>query len=133
MKIGVERIIFGYSIVVEINEHCQNLKSIPLKCSIETKGDSVVSWTRPIRNAKDRLEFKQLTNDLERRGIVEPSESLWLKSVVLNRKKNDKLRFCVDLRRANELVEKDGYSIPRIQDLISTLRGQKYYTLIGST
>lgn len=89
-----------------------------------------MSWNRPIRRKKDFEEFQELVERLEQQGIVEPSQSRWLNPVVLVRKKTGALRFCVDFRRLNDLVEIDGYPLPKIQTLISSLKGQKIFSVI---
>lgn len=68
--------------------------------------------------------------DLEKRGIVEESVSQWLNPVVIVRKKNGNLRFCVDFRKLNDIVDLEGFEIPKIQELITMLHGKKYFTSI---
>lgn len=40
------------------------------------------------------------------------------------------MRFCVDLRKLNDIVEQENYPLPKIQDVISTLTGKNYFSLI---
>ena len=105
-------------------------KEIPVKCTINTTGSGPIAWTRPIRNRMNQVKFDELVNDLEQRGIVEPSKSTWLNPVVLVEKKSGEMRFCVDFRRLNKLVRLDGYELPNIQQLISKLGGKKWFTVI---
>ena len=49
-------------------------------------------------------------------GAIWLSNSPWASAIVLLRKKNGKLNFCIYLRKLNSLTVKDAYSIPRIQD-----------------
>lgn len=67
---------------------------------------------------------------MEKRGIVESSNSVWLNPVVLRRKKSGELRFCVDFRKLNQLVELDGFPLPSIQELVTSLRGKKLFTVL---
>jgi hypothetical protein len=103
---------------------------IPVECSINTGDSDPVSWNRPIRSWKDKKDFESLIKDLEERKIIESSKSNWLNPVVLTRKKNGELRFCVDFRRLNKLVKLDEFQIPKIDELIATLRGKSYFTTI---
>ena len=43
--------------------------------------------------------------------------------MVLVRKKNGGLRFCIDLRKLNNRTVKDGYSLPRIEDTLDCVHG----------
>jgi hypothetical protein len=103
---------------------------IPITCSINTKETAPISWNRPIRSWKDKADFEELVLRLENEGVIEPSTSDWLNPVVLTRKKDGSVRFCVDFRRLNELVEQDEFEIPRIDELISHLNNMKYFSLI---
>lgn len=105
-------------------------KKIPIECTINTGDHPPISWSRPIRNLQDKRDLEALVDDLVERDIVEKSTSSWLNPCVLVRKKNGKLRFCGDFRKLNDLVEIDGFEIPKIQELISLLHGKKYFTCI---
>ena len=58
------------------------------------------------------------------------SRSPWTSVVVLIRKKNGKLGFCINLRKLKSLMVKDTYSIPRIQDTLNSLQGAIWFTLL---
>ena len=58
-------------------------------------------------------EVKALLNDMEKRGIIQPSKSPWASPMC---KKDNTLRFCVDYRRVNELTRKDTYPLPRVDE-----------------
>lgn len=49
---------------------------------------------------------------------------------MLTRKKSGDLRFCVDFRRLNDLVNLDEFEIPRINELLNELHDKKFFTLI---
>ena len=51
-------------------------------------------------------------------------------AIVLVRKKNGKLHFCINLYKLNSLMVKDAYSIPRIQDNLDCLQGVIWFTLL---
>jgi hypothetical protein len=63
-------------------------------------------------------------------GLIRPSSSPWTSPVVLVRKKNGKLRFCVDYRKLNSITKKDAYPLPRIDEMLNTLKGSKWFSTL---
>ena len=59
--------------------------------------------------------------DMERHHIIEKSNSPWASRVVLVKKKDGQPRFCVDLRRLNELLLVQDSPLPRCDDAIEQL------------
>ena len=61
-------------------------------------------------------------------GAIRCSNSPWASTVVLVRKKDGSLRFCIDLRRLNARMIKDAYSLPRIDETLDCLGGAVIFT-----
>ena len=64
-------------------------------------------------------------------GVICPSNSPWCNAVVLIRKKDGSLRFCIDFRRLNSLTVKDSYPLPCICETLESLAGAAHFTTIG--
>lgn len=83
---------------------------------------------QPIRQLVRRIsphsreEVKTLLEQMLARGIVQPSWA-WASPVVLVRKKDGSMRFCIDYREWNEVTRKDAYPLPRINVTLDTLHG----------
>ncbi|KAL0161775.1 hypothetical protein M9458_045500, partial [Cirrhinus mrigala] len=56
-------------------------------------------------------------------GVVTPSASEWASPVVLVRKKDGGVRWCVDYRRLNSVTAKDAYPLPKIEECLNVLGG----------
>ena len=63
-------------------------------------------------------------------GVIRPSNSPWCNAVVLVRKKDGSLCFCIDFRRLNSLTVKDSHPLPRICETLESLVGAAHYTTI---
>ena len=63
-------------------------------------------------------------------GVIRPSNSPWCNAVVLVRKKDGSLHFCIDFRRLNSLTVKDSHPLPRICETLESLAGAAHYTTI---
>ena len=61
-------------------------------------------------------------------GVVQPSNSPWCNAVVLVRKKDGSLCFCIDFRRLNALAVKDSHPLPRICETLESLTGAAHYS-----
>jgi len=63
-------------------------------------------------------------------GVIRRSHSPWSSNVVLVRKKDGSLRMCVDYRQLNKITKKDAYALPRIEEILDSLAGNKYFTVL---
>ena len=63
-------------------------------------------------------------------GVIRPSNSPWCNAVVLVRKKDGSLHFCIDFSRLNSLTVKDSHPLPRICKTLESLAGVAHYTTI---
>lgn len=62
--------------------------------------------------------------------IVQPSCSPWAAPVVLVRKRDGGLRFCIDYRKLNEVTQKDAYPLPRIDDALDCLSKASWFSTL---
>lgn len=59
-----------------------------------------------------------------------PSCSAWASPVVLVRKKDDEVRWCVDYRKVNEGTQKDACPLPKIEECLDTLSGSELFSTL---
>jgi hypothetical protein len=66
-----------------------------------------------------------------RNNIIRPSTSPFACPILLVAKKEEgQMRFCVDYRPLNNVTVKDRYPIPNIQLIIDSLHGAKYFSTL---
>ena len=63
-------------------------------------------------------------------GVIRHSSSPWASAIVLVRKKDGKLRFCIDLRKLNNRTLKDLYGLLRIEHVLDQLLGSTIFTTL---
>jgi len=70
----------------------------------------------------------RLLDEMQHQGVIEPCQSEWASNIVLVKKKDGSIRFCVDYRKLNSLTSKDAYPLPRIDTCLDTLSGAAWYS-----
>ena len=75
-------------------------------------------------------QIDQHVDEMLRHDIIEPAASPWCSNVVLIRKADGGLRFCIDYRQLNELTYKDAYPLPKIDMCLSALGGSQFFSTI---
>ena len=73
-------------------------------------------------------EVKKHLREMLEIGAIRKSNSPWASAVVLVRKKDESLRFCIDLCQLNSRTIKDAYSLPRIDETLDCLGGSIIFT-----
>ena len=94
-------------------------------------GNSAPIKQRPRREPlgmKDAV--KEEIEKMMNKGIIEPSTSAWASPIVLVRKKDGSIRFCIDYRKLNDVTSKDAYPLPRIEDNLDALKGAKFFSTL---
>ena len=66
--------------------------------------------------------------DMLEAGAINPSQSLWCNAVVLVRKKDGTMHFCVDLRCLNTWKKNDLYLLPHIQEALESMVGSAHFS-----
>lgn len=82
--------------------------------------------------SKKQKEFmKEEVEKLLKAGVIEPAvNNPYNSAPVIVEKKNGKLRMCIDYRKLNKATHKDKYPLPRIQDLLDSFHGAKYFSTL---
>ena len=77
-------------------------------------------------------EVRNHLREMLESGAIRPSQSAWCNAVVLVRKKDGGLHFCIDFQCLNAHMKKDSYPLPRIQEALESLVGGWSLFLPGS-
>jgi hypothetical protein len=72
--------------------------------------------------------LKEQLQELLERGFIQPSVSPWGALVLFVKKKDGTLRMCINYRGLNELIVKNKYPLPIMDELFDQLQGAGYYS-----
>ena len=100
-----------------------------LEHTIETHEPPLCQPYRRQNPSVRREEMAQVQQMLAS-DIIRPFNSPWASPVVMAKKNDGSLRFCVDFRQFNAVTVKDAHSLPRIDDLLDTLHGARWFSTL---
>ena len=95
--------------------------------------------SRPLRQPPRRVPLafaekeKEVVDLMQKQGIIQKSTSPWASPIVLVKKKNGKIRPCVDYRRLNAVTTQDAFPLPTVQDCLLAVRGSIYFSTFDIT
>ena len=75
-------------------------------------------------------EVRNHLREMLESGAIRPSQSTWCNAVVLVRKKDGGLHFCIDFHHLNAWTKKDSYPLPRIQEALESLVGAGHFSCL---
>ena len=73
-------------------------------------------------------EIRQHVKDMLDADVTRESDSPYSSNVVLVRKKDGSLRFCIDYRVLNSKTRKDAYMLPIVDDIVDSISGAKFFS-----
>ena len=89
----------------------------------------------PVRdlNPKLRADLQETINAWLQEGVIEPSSSEWASALVPVKKRDGTVRWAVDFRQINSLLEGDSYPLPNINALLEQSAGKQVYSSLDCT
>jgi hypothetical protein len=94
-----------------------------IKFVIELKPGTTPIYMTPYRMATPELaELKEHIKELLEKGFIRPSSSPWGAPMIFVMKKDRTQRLCVDYCALNEVIVKNKYLLPWIDDQFNQLR-----------
>ena len=88
---------------------------------VETGDNAPIAQSvRPTAPAH-RVVVREEVQKMLESGAIQHSRSPWASPIVLVRKKDGSVRFCVDYRRLNDITKKDVHPLPRTSDMLELL------------
>ena len=109
------------------------LEGNKLGCTSAIKHEIHIENSDPFKEQFQRIppplleDVRASLQDMLEVGVIHPSQSLWCNAVVLVRKKDGTLHFCVNFRCLNTWTKKDLYPLPCIQEVLESMAGSAHF------
>ena len=75
-------------------------------------------------------EVRDHLREMLESGTIRPSQSAWCNAVILVRKKDGGLHFCIDFQCLNACTKKESYPLPQIQEALESLVGTSHFSCL---
>jgi hypothetical protein len=98
----------------------------PVKIDVGQATPRVSGYRR--LNPEEQEVVNEYVEKLVAADVVEPCNSPWSSPILLVPKKDGGLRAVADLRKVNQCVLPDSYSMPDTQELLDQLAGARWFT-----
>lgn len=119
-----------------VNHFCSLFDDSVLGCAVNYEHVIELFDTKPVKQMPRRVSQVQRdiihreVSEMLKNGIIEHSHSPWATPIVLVKKKDNGVRFCVDYRRLNLQTKVDGFPLPNPQDIFDSLTGSKFFATL---
>ncbi|KAI5168284.1 hypothetical protein NEIRO03_2560 [Nematocida sp. AWRm78] len=97
---------------------------------INTPAGQYASEYRSMTPDKRAIAESIITELVAQGFMEETTPGKWLIPTRLTRKPNGSWRFCLDLKRLNELVAQDNYPLPDTQEIFNSMYGKKVFSVL---
>nr|KAE8922277.1 hypothetical protein PF009_g27457 [Phytophthora fragariae] len=117
-----------YAGIVEKKPGCPPLAKVNVEHHINTGNTAPIMQRRRRHAVSENLLIIKEVDDMLSNQVIEPGEGAWGFSVVIVRKKDGSVRFCIDYRSLNAVTVKDVYPLPRVDETLEALHGSQRFT-----
>jgi hypothetical protein len=114
-----------FSSPTRVPTHCQVKHPIDL-----TPGAPLPNGPVYHHSLMENDEIKCQIQEMLQKGHIQPNSSPCRSPIVLVQKKYGTWRLCIDYRALNKITVRNRYPIPRIDDLLDQLKGEKFFNKI---
>ena len=105
-------------------------KAHGVECDIQITGKPTMHARHRNVNPVARQQISKIIKEQKDAGIIQDSCSPYSSTVLLVPKPGGGVRFCVDFRNLNKIVKRDAYPLPRVEDSLAALHGNKFFSSI---
>ena len=119
-------------------QYADILTDLPLRCKLgqcelQLEDKTPVRVRQyPLPHSQEETIKKEVQSMLDL-GVIERASSAYSAPIVLVKKKDGKIRFCIDYRRLNRVIVFDGEPMPDTEQIFAKIGQARYFTKLDLT
>ncbi|OWY94685.1 hypothetical protein PHMEG_00035513, partial [Phytophthora megakarya] len=117
----VIRLLRSYRNLMNTETACPPATTVNVEHHIGTGNTSPIMLKRRRHAQTEDATVDENVDEMLGAGVVEESDGAWGFPVVLVKKRDGSVRFCVDYRALNRVTKRDVYPLPRIDETLEAL------------
>eukprot|EP00644_Phytophthora_capsici_P018974 jgi/Phyca11/132517/e_gw1.175.19.1 len=126
----VLKLLRSYRKLSEAPSDCPPSTTLNVEHHIDTGNAAPILMKRRRQAQSEDAVVDENVQTMLDAGVIEESDGAWGFPVVLVKKKDGSVRFCVDYRALNSITKRDVYPLPRIDETLETLSGARLFTTL---
>ncbi|KAE8973239.1 hypothetical protein PR002_g26257 [Phytophthora rubi] len=126
----VLKLLRAYRKVSKEAGDCPPVTALDVEHHIDTGSEKPIMLKRRRHAQSEDAIMKDNVSKMLRAGVIEEGNGAWGFPVVLVRKKDGEVRFCVDYRALNKVTKRDVYPLPRIDETLEALGGARLFSTL---
>ena len=126
---GLQEALLEYHHLFSLDEEERGETNL-IQLSIDTGEASPIKQPARRMPYAARQEVARHIRKMQEANVIQPSSSPWSSPIVLVKKKDGTLRFCVDYRRLNGVTKADTFPLPRMDDILDQLEKCKFFSTL---
>ncbi|KAE9005301.1 hypothetical protein PF011_g12098 [Phytophthora fragariae] len=126
----VLKLLRAYRKVLEDAGDCPPVTALDVEHHIDTGNAKPIMLKRRRHAQFEDAIMEDNVSRMLQAGVIEEGNGAWGFPVVLVRKKDGEVRFCVDYRALNKITKRDVYPLPRIDETLEALGGARLFTTL---
>ncbi|OWZ09117.1 hypothetical protein PHMEG_00018232, partial [Phytophthora megakarya] len=126
----IKRLLQVYRGVVADSGDCPPATTLDVQHHIDTADTAPIMMKRRRMAQTENVLAEENVRKMLAAGVIEEANGAWGFPVVLVRRKDGEVRFCVDYRALNAVTKNDVYPLPRIDETLEALGGGLLFTTL---
>ncbi|KAE8889046.1 hypothetical protein PF010_g24596 [Phytophthora fragariae] len=126
----VLKLLRAYRKVSKEAGDCPPVTALDVEHHIDTGSEKPIMLKRRRHAQSEDAIMEDNVSKMLRAGVIEEGNGAWGFPVVLVRKRDGEVRFCVDYRALNKVTKRDVYPLPRIDETLEALGGARLFTTL---